>query len=97
MTSPTLTSDLFEYAQRLGFEGMTTRDMSQLQAACHRVFALMRDGAWHNAQAIIDASGQREGLRRMRELKGIGYQVEQRRSGDRREFQYRLIHPDGRK
>lgn len=88
---PALTGDLFEYANRLGFEGMTERDMSGLQEACRRVWRLMKDGAWHDAQAIIDAAGQREGIRRMRELRGLGYIVERDRSEGSREWRYRLV------
>jgi hypothetical protein len=51
----------------------------------------MKDGAWHTAQSIIDASGQREGIRRMRELRQIGYVVEQMRPEGSREWSYRLV------
>jgi hypothetical protein len=94
MTAPTLTNDLFEYGRRLGMDDMTRRDMSELQAACHRVYGLMRDRAWHRAQRVIDVSGQREGLRRMRELEGIGYRIDKRRVvADQREYEYRLLAP----
>lgn len=87
------TEDLFTYARRIAFTGMTERDFSGLQSACRRVYDLMKDGQWHDAQAIIDASGQREGMRRMRELRQIGYTVEERRETGRREWQYRLVSP----
>jgi hypothetical protein len=87
------TEDLFTYARRIAFASMTERDFSGLQSACRRVYDLMKDGQWHTAQAIIDASGQREGMRRMRELRQIGYQVEERRETGRREWQYRLVSP----
>lgn len=87
------TEDLFTYARRIAFASMTERDFSGLQSACRRVYGLMKDGQWHTAQAIIDASGQREGMRRMRELRQIGYQVEERRETGRREWQYRLVSP----
>jgi hypothetical protein len=57
------------------------------------VYDLMRDGAWHDAQAIIEASGQREGMRRMRELRTIGYAIEERRVNGSREWHYRLVSP----
>ena len=85
------TDDIFQYAQRIGFASMTPHDFSGLQAACRRVYDLMRDGEWHTAQAIIDASGQREGIRRMRDLRQIGYQIETDRPGDGREFRYKLV------
>lgn len=95
MTAPTLTPDLFTYARRLGMDDMTRRDMAQLQAACHRVYGLMKDRQWHKAQRIIDISGQREGLRRMRELEdACGYRIDKRRAGaDQREYEYRLLAP----
>ena len=87
------TEDIFTYAQRTGFESMTGLDFYGLQAACRKVYDLMRDGAWHSAQSIIDASGQREGLRRMRDLRQIGYTVEQMRPEGSREWSYRLVSP----
>ena len=95
MTHPAViaTDDIFQYAQRIGFASMTPHDFSGLQAACRRVYDLMRDGEWHTAQAIIDASGQREGLRRMRDLRQIGYAVEQMRPEGSREWSYRLVNP----
>jgi len=85
------TDDIFQYAQRIGFASMTARDFSGLQSACRRVYDLMRDGEWHTAQAIIDAAKQREGLKRMRDLRQIGYRIETDRPGDGREFRYRLV------
>lgn len=94
MTAPALTPDLFEYAQRLGFRDMSHKDMSELQEACHLVYAFMKDGAWHTATAVIEASGQREGLRRLRELAGVGFVVEKRRLPGRREWEYRIVDPE---
>ena len=95
MTHPAIvaTDDIFQYARRVSFASMTAADFSGLQSACRRVYDLMKDGQWHTAQAIIDASGQREGMRRMRELRQIGYTVEERRETGRREWQYRLVSP----
>ena len=87
------TEDIFTYAQRTGFESMTGLDFYGLQAACRKVYDLMKDGQWHSAQSIIDASGQREGLRRMRDLRQIGYTVEQMRPEGSREWSYRLVSP----
>lgn len=87
------TEDIFAYAQRTGFESMTGLDFYGLQAACRKVYDLMRDGQWHSAQSIIDASGQREGLRRMRDLRQIGYVLEQHRPEGSREWSYRLVSP----
>lgn len=88
---PVLTPDLFEYSRRNGFESATERDLADLQEACHRVWRLMRDGQWHTAQKIIDTAEQREGLKRMRELRALGYVVEKDRVGESREWRYRLV------
>ena len=87
-----LTPDLFEYSRRNGFEGMTERDMSGLQEARRRVWKLMRDGQWHDATEIIDVAEQREGLKRLRELRSLGYVVERGRTDpESREWRYRLV------
>jgi hypothetical protein len=87
------TDDIFTYSRRVAFASMTAADFAGLQSACRRVYDLMRDGQWHTAQAIIDASGQREGIRRMRELRQIGYTVEQMRPEGSREWSYRIVSP----
>lgn len=93
MTHPAIvaTDDIFQYAQRASFASMTARDFAGLQAACRRVYDLMRDGEWHTATEVIDAAKQREGLKRMRDLRQIGYTIETDRPGDGREFRYRLV------
>ena len=85
------TDDLFAYAQRIAFTSMTPHDFSGLQAACRRVYDLMRDGEWHTATEVIDAAKQREGLKRMRDLRQIGYKIETDRPGQGREFRYKLV------
>jgi len=85
------TDDIFQYSQRVAFASMTPHDFSGLQSACRRVYDLMRDGEWHTATEVIDASGQREGIRRMRDLRQIGYQIETDRPGQGREFRYKLV------
>ena len=87
------TDDIFQYAQRIGFASMTPHDFSGLQSACRRVYDLMRDGEWHTATEVIDAAKQREGLRRMRDLRQIGYVLEQHRPEGSREWHYRLVSP----
>jgi len=93
MTHPAIvaTDDIFAYSRRVAFASMTAADFAGLQSACRRVYDLMRDGEWHSAQAIIDAAKQREGLKRMRDLRQIGYTIETDRPGDGREFRYRLV------
>lgn len=72
-----------------GLETLTATDLVALHEGTIGVYRLMRDGAWHSATAIIAASGQREGLRRMRELRRR-YRIEKRRVGASREWEYRL-------
>ncbi len=83
--------NLPQKAASLGFPTINEIDFRDLQSACRKVFALMQDGAWHHASAIIKVSGQREGLRRMRELRSIGFTVEIHRvTPDEREWLYKL-------
>ena len=68
-------------------------DLPDLSAAAERVRKLMIDNKWHDATAIISASQQREGLRRMRELR-TRYIVERQRIPGRRDWVYRLLPVD---
>ncbi len=84
--------NLPQKAASLGFDSMTVKDWKDLQSACKKVFELMEDGEFHHAAEIIKASNQREGLRRMRELRGIGFTVEEQRvTEDSRNWKYRLV------
>lgn len=70
---------------------LTVEDLAKLDEGVRRVGEFMRDGAWHSAEAVIAASGQREGLRRMRCLREK-FTVEKRRvTGTGREWEYRLV------
>ena len=77
---------------RLGGEGvLEPSDLPALTEAARNVERLMRDGFWHTATEIINIAGQREGLRRMRELRR-DWVVERRRANrEGREFEYRLM------
>lgn len=68
---------------------LTTADLPDLSAAAARVEKLMKDGRWHTATEIIRAAGQREGLRRMRELRKR-YVIDRQREISSREFTYRI-------
>lgn len=82
--------DPFEYAASIGATHELDADaLKGLQQSTHRVLALMRDGRWHGSQEIIAASGIRDGLRRLRELRQLGCTVE-RRLVSGRNFEYRL-------
>lgn len=69
---------------------LVPEDLPALNEAVRRVLSLMRDGQWHSSEQIIAASGQREGLRRMRELRRW-WDVQRRRNGEPRDFEYRLV------
>lgn len=90
---------LLEWAAQinsLGGQGILTRyDIQEFSQAEASIIRLMKDGAWHKASAIILASGQREGLRRLRNLRKKGFQVKRRRDGESRDFLYQLNDQSG--
>jgi hypothetical protein len=47
----------------------TLKDKQDFGSARYRILQLLSDGRWHGADEVIFASGQREGLRRLRELR----------------------------
>lgn len=69
---------------------LTKEDLPDLTEASRRIFNLMKDGAWHTAEEIEAVSEQREGLRRMRDLRRRGHEIEVKRDGSTRRFLYRL-------
>ena len=79
------------YAKAIGFQTMNHDDYEHLKRSTKAVYDLMRDGEWHRAQEIIDASGTREGLRRMRELREHHRIESKRLSQDNRDWAYRII------
>jgi hypothetical protein len=73
---------------------LTEADLGYFSRIETKLLIFMGDGKWHSASSIIDKSGQREGLRRLRALRKKGYTVERRRIGDighSREFAYRIM------
>ena len=71
---------------------LKTEDFIEFNTAEKRIYALMRHGKWHHAQTIIERSGQREGLRRMRNLRDKPNVLEiQRKRMNGREWAYRLV------
>ena len=77
--------------RRLGGEGILNEgDLPGLTSSKDRVREFMRDGCWHPAQQIIAASRTREGLRRMRDLRKEGWDVERRRIKGSHDFEYRI-------
>ena len=82
--------------KHLGGEGILNEsDIPQLNAGTRRVLSLMLDGRWYSRQDIEIAAGANgvpasEGLRRMRELRKHGYEIERRRRERTRLFDYRI-------
>jgi hypothetical protein len=77
----------------LGGHGILTEDdLPSLSAATVRIYQLMSSGAWYTANDIEYAAGQREGLRRMRDLRKIeGITIERKRARGNRAFSYRMV------
>jgi len=76
---------------RLGGRGsLTTSDLLEFSWAKIKILHLLIDGRWHSAQEIIDASEQREGLRRLRDLRSDGFEIEKKK-GEGRDWSYRLV------
>jgi hypothetical protein len=50
----------------------------------------MCDLKWHSATEIINVSGQREGLRRLRTLRDKGLIIETKRESESRDFSYKM-------
>ena len=69
---------------------LTEQDMRDFSEATQKVFEYMKSGEWRDAESIISASGIREGLRRLRELR-VFYTIEKRRTSTSRNFEYRLM------
>lgn len=72
-------------------------DIPALRAGVASVWQLMSDWQWHTATEIIEFVGQREALRRMRELRGAHMHIEKMRmpGPGRREWAYRMVVNDG--
>ncbi len=90
MFQPDPEDDLLNYAARIGATPeLTTKDLLRLKGAVKKVHELMKDGQWHTASSIIEASGIREGLRRLRELRDKGKTIERKHLGNG-EFSYKM-------
>jgi hypothetical protein len=87
----------WKYIKKLGGQGILKKsDVVFLKSQRARVLFLMMDGHWHLAGQIIKASGGREGLRRMRELREIpNVTIDRERAYQSRDFMYRLIYKPG--
>ena len=71
---------------------LTKKDNIDFTRAEKTILECMSDGKWHSASELIRITGQREALRRMRELrkKRSVKEIEKRRDGDSRDWSYRL-------
>jgi len=87
----------WDYIKKLGGDGiLTKRDVADLKSQRARVLYLMLDGGWHLASQIIQTSGGREGLRRLRELREIpNVTIERTKAYQSRDFMYRLVYRSG--
>jgi hypothetical protein len=62
-----------------------------------RICAMMIDGQWHTTATIELAASKdgqiraKDGLRRMRDLRKVGYTIEKRRMSGYKEYDYRLV------
>ena len=75
----------------LGGKGiLTTQDLKDFSKAQRLILGLMSDGEWHPASEIIEVGGQRESLRRLRDLRSSGYDVQLKRDSQSRDFLYQL-------
>lgn len=91
--STPLGETIWEYAHRLGAQGTATaKDLEDFQEATKRVHALLKDGRWHSATEIYEVTKQRDGMRRLRELRQLGYVIERSRPDESsREWHYRMV------
>ncbi len=84
------------FAASLGaVQTLNDSDLESLKSGVRRVYDLMNRGGWHEAQAIRLAAGEHgipasEGLRRMRELRNFGFEIERERVEGSRSWRYRL-------
>jgi len=72
-----------------GTDILVPADVPELTEATGRIRDLLLDGEWHDGLDIVVASRQMEGLRRMRDLRSMGFVIEKRRN-EKRRFEYRL-------
>ena len=88
----------WDYIKRLGGQGILQRsDVKDLKSQRAKVLHLMLDGRWHKAGEILEVSGGREGLRRLRELRDIPHaSIEKaKKIVGGRDFWYRLNYTPG--
>lgn len=94
MSNQQLTFDDVSARRRKRLGGEATLNHADLVDTAHargRVRELLSDGRWHSATEIIAAAGQREALRRLRELRQPPHNLTvERRRAEGREWLYRI-------
>lgn len=80
---------LDDYAKKISMPDMTQKDAHDFNEAHQNIFRLLSDGQEHSATEIIEVSGVRDGLRRLRDLRQMGYDVPLVRKVGRESF-YKL-------
>lgn len=78
-----------ERAQALGMPRVDRNDLAALSASCRAVIRVLADGKWHGSADLIQRTGYTEAMRRLRELRAAGFQIEMRGVG--RAVEYRLV------
>ena len=77
-----------------GDQVLTEEKAERTKVSVLRVLALMLDGRWHDPAEIRRVAGDgaeaTAGLRRLRELRGLGFHVERSGENDRGFFHHRL-------
>lgn len=70
---------------------LTSQDLKDFGEAEMQILTFMRPGQWVTEDQLIKLTGQRQALRRMRELRKKGIKIEVKRFGDKRDFRYRIV------
>jgi hypothetical protein len=73
-----------------GEKFLNEKDLKAFGKAEKKIYELMCDLEWHSATEIINVSGQREGLRRLRTLRDKGLIIETKRESKSRDFSYKM-------
>jgi hypothetical protein len=71
---------------------LLSEDLPSLKSQRLKVALLMLDLFWHTRFEIEKVAGGAEGMRRMRELRQRGWEIEKRRIEGRRAWQYRATY-----
>jgi hypothetical protein len=83
--------------KELGGDGiLEVDDLEALHTQRADVYRLMKDGRWHSAMEILNAARGTEGLRRLRELRKYGAEIQKVRVPNQRTWQYRMVSKEKR-